>query len=331
MAHAPRPPFARIVLTVVLALIGAPRLADGQELGSTFTMDDQQTAVARIGAGQFVRVRLKDGTRAGGPLIRSTPLAFTVGPSLAFGEQDSVLPLWSVDSMWVRVYSTRRGTIAGGLLGGLVGLGIGMTTTSLCPVQYGTKACAHGIVTSAASGALFGGLMGSLVGSGRTHWRRLLPHDGETRVPGDLSVATLTVPNDSVAFDPRAVTLMRIPRGSQVRLAFGDRGDLAGYLLRTGAGGATLGVVVGHPGDAPIPMASLEHIWVRGTAQRTGSAAGLLLGSLAGVVLATRSSACNAHRSCRTTLMADGGALGLVGYFLGDRVGHWFPQWHRWY
>jgi hypothetical protein len=329
MARTPRPPFAKILVAFVLAVITPPRPAQTQQLGSTFTLDDQQTAVVRVTPGQFVRVRLKDGTRAGGPLIRSTPIAFTVGPSVAFGDQDSVLRLRSVDSMWVRVYSTRRGSMAGGLIGGLAGLGIGMTTTSLCSAQYGTKPCAQGVLTSAASGVLVGGLIGSLVGSGRTHWRRLLPQ-GETTAPADLSVATLTVPNDSVAYDPRAVTLMRIPRGSQVRLTFGDRGDLAGYLLRTGARGATMGVAVGHPGDAPISMESLESIWERGTAKRTGSTAGLLLGTAAGIVIATQSSACDNRGNCKSQITY-GGAFGLLGYLVGGRVGNWFPQWHRRY
>lgn len=329
MAHAPRPLLASIFAVAVLALIGRP--ADAQQLGSTFALDEQQTAVVRVAPGQFVRVRLKDGTRAGGPLIRATPVAFTVGPSVAFGDADSVLRLRNVDSMWVKVYSTRRGTITGGLIGGVVGLGIGMTSTSLCAqTSSNAKLCPEGVLTTAASGVLLGGLMGSLVGAGRTHWRRVLP-EGERRLNAGGSVATLVAANDSVAYDLRALTLMRIPRGAQVRLVFGDRADLAGYLLRTGARGATLGVVVGQPGDAPISMQSLEGIWERGTARRTGATAGLLLGSLAGIVTSTQSSSCEPHKNCRTAIIADVGAFALLGYFVGGRVGHWFPQWHRRY
>jgi hypothetical protein len=324
MAHAPRPPFAKLAV-VALALIASPAAA--QQLGTTFTLDDQQTAVVRVSPGQFLRVRLKDGTRAGGPLIQSTPIAFTVGPSVAYGERDSVFHLRSVDSMWVRAYSTRRGTLAGGIIGGLAGLGLGMTSTSLCD---GGKACARGTLTSAASGALVGGLMGSLVGSGRTHWRRLLPQGG-TPAATLQSVATLTGSADSSTYDARAVALMRIPRRSQVRLTFGNRGDLAGYLLRTGARGAELGVVVGHAGDDPIPLESLEGIWERGNARRGGSSVGLLLGALSGVLIATQSSSCEPNRNCRTAIIADGGAFALIGYFAGGAVGSMFPKWHRRY
>ena len=329
MAHALRPPFGSIVILAGLWLSDRPAAA--QQLGSTFTLDQQQTAVARVAPGQFVRVRLHDGSRAGGPLLHATPLAFTVGPSIAFGDRDSMLSLRSVDSMWVRVYSTRRGTVAGGLIGGLVGLGIGMTSTSLCArTSSNAKLCPEGVLTTAGSGAVLGGVMGALVGSGRSHWRRVLP-EGRRRAPADRSLATLTVRSDSLAYDPRAVALMRIPRGSQVRLTFGDRGDLAGYLLRTGAQGATLGVVVGNPGDRPIPMESLEGIWERGTAKRTGATAGILLGSLAGIWIATHSSVCDAHRSCKAAIIADAGTGALLGYVIGGRVGRWFPEWHRRY
>jgi hypothetical protein len=170
--------------------------------------------------------------------------------------------------------------------------------------------------------------MGSLVGSGRTHWRRLLPQGG--RPPATMhSVATLTGSADSSTYDARAVALMRISRRSQVRLTFGNRGDLAGYLLRTGARGAELGVVVGHAGDAPIPLESLDGIWERGNARRTGSTAGLLLGTLAGAVSYTQTPTCAPNKNCRTAIIADVGAFALLGYLVGDRVGTLFPKWHR--
>lgn len=329
MAPAPRPLFAKGLLLSLLALISRP--AGAQQLGSPFALDDEQTAVVRVLPGQFVRVRLKDGSRAGGPLIKATPTAFTVGPSVAFGERDAVLALGAVDSLWVRAYSTRRGMLVGGAIGGLVGLGIGLTSTSLCAqTSSNAKLCPEGVLTTAGSGALLGGIMGSLVGSGRTHWSRLLP-GGERPPPADLSLTTLIAQADSAAYNPRAVALMRIPRGAQVRLTFKDRGDLAGYLLRTGAGGATLGVLVGTPSDAPIALESLERVWERGTAKRTGATAGILLGSAAGIILATRSSVCDPDRSCRSAIIADAGTGALLGYLLGGVVGDRFSKWHRRY
>jgi uncharacterized protein YcfJ len=318
--------FVKLVLVALLALSSPPAVA--QQLGSRFALDDQQTALVRVTPGQFVRVRLQNGTRAGGPLIHATPVALTVGPSVGFGDRDSILRLRSVDSMWVKVYSTRRGTIAGGLIGGVVGLGIGMTSTTVCAqTASNAELCPEGVLTTAASGMLVGGLMGALVGSGRTHWRRVLPQSG-SRTPAARSVATLIVLTDSAAYDPAAVALMRVPRGSLVRLTFANRGDLAGYLVRTGARGAELGVVVGHAGDAPIPVEFLESIWERGNAQRSGSIAGLLLGSVTGAVIATQSCGPN---NCKGAIIADVGAFALLGYFAGGAIGSRFPKWQRRY
>jgi hypothetical protein len=327
---APRPRFAKLVLVALLALSSPPVVA--QQLGSTFALDDEQTALVRVTPGQFVRVRLKDGSRAGGPLITATPTAFTVGPSVAFGDRDSVLALGAMDSLWVRVPSTRRGALSGAVLGGLAGLGIGLTSTALCPTEGpgDAKPCASGVIATAASGALLGGIMGSLVGSGRTHWQRLLPR-GETRSESGLAVATLIARPDSTTYDPRALVLMRIPSSAQVRLTFKDRGDLAGHLLRTGAGGASLDVTIGTPGDAPIPMESLESIWERGTARRTGATAGMILGTAAGIAIATQSASCDPDNSCSAAILVDAGAGALLGFLLGGAVGDHLPKWHRRY
>jgi hypothetical protein len=122
---------------------------------------------------------------------------------------------------------------------------------------------------------------------------------------------------------------MRVSKDHLLRLTFGDRADLGGYVVRAGAQGATLDIVSGPPGDTPISMRSLEGIWERGTARHTGSAIGVLVGSLAGVLIATESRACEPHNSCKSTIAADGIALGIVGFIAGDRVGNLFPKWYR--
>ncbi len=328
MALVPRPQSAKLLLTAVLTLLGFPAAA--QQLGTTFALADQQTAVAHVVPGQFLRVRLKDGSRTGGPLIQSTPVAFTLGPSVAFGDDDSRLYLGTVDSMWVRVYSTRRGMAIGALLGAAAGLGLGVSAASVCPVDGYSRPCTQGAVTSFAGGMILGGLTGSLLGSTRSHWQRLLPRDGTGTAAPTGTIAVLTVPDDSTAFDPRALALMRASRDKLLRLTFGDRGDLGAYVVRAGARGATLDVVSGYPGDAPIPLQSLEGVWERGTAARTGSSIGLLAGSLAGLLIAAHSGTCERNK-CTGVIFGEGVIGAVGGFLLGDRVGHWFPQWHRKY
>jgi hypothetical protein len=319
------------LLLVSVLLLLAPQTARTQQLGNTFRVEEQQTAVVRVVPGQFVRARLIDGSPAGGPLVGATPVAFTLGPSVAYSDNESVVKLVSVDSLWVRSYSSRRGAILGGGIGGLLGLGlgVGVDAGSMCPTSTGTRACAQSAVTSAAVGVLIGGVTGSIIGSGVGHWRRLLPQRGWSREPTSAPVARLTVPDDSAAFDKRAMALMRVRPDALVRLTFADRGDLSGYVVRAGARGASIALTTGNAPDEPIAITSLEGIWERGHAGKTGAAIGTLVGSLGGVLVATQSSACNPHENCRMAIIGDGIGGALLGLLAGDRVGRLFPQWHR--
>src|SRR3989454_4480775 len=101
-------PVARVsFLFINVFLLLAPQPARTQQLGSTFPVEERQTAVARVFPGEFVRARLRDGSRAGGPLVDATPVAFTLGPSVAYSDNQSVVRLVTVDSLWVRAYSSR--------------------------------------------------------------------------------------------------------------------------------------------------------------------------------------------------------------------------------
>ena len=330
-ALTPRPVARLSFLLINVFLLLAPQPARTQQLGSTFPVEEQQRAVARVFPGEFVRARLTDGSRAGGPLVDATPVAFTLGPSVAYSDNQSVVRLVTVDSLWVRAYSSRRGVVIGGGLGGLLGLGLGrgVDAGSMCPTTSGTRACAQSAVTSAAVGVLIGGVTGSIIGSGIGHWRRLLPRGGWSAEPSGSRVARLVVPDDSAAFDKRAVTLMRMRPHALARLTFADRGDLAGYVVRAGARGASIGAIAGNAPEEPIPITSLEGIWERGHAGKTGAAIGTLLGTLGGVVYATQSSACDPHRNCRMAILGDGVGGSLLGLLAGDRVGRFFPHWQR--
>jgi hypothetical protein len=329
-ARTPRLGVSRSLLLISAVSALASRFARAQQLSTTFPVEERQTAVARVVPGEFVRARLIDGTRTGGPLLKASPVAFVLGPSVAYSDNQSTVPLANVDSLWVRAYSARRGALLGGGVGGVLGLGLGMGVhSSLCPTTTGARACAQSAVASAAVGALLGTVTGSLVGSGIGHWRRVLPRRGWSTEPSGARVARLVAPDDSATFDRRAIVLMRTRPDALVRLTFADRGDLSGYVVRAGARGASLAVIAGTAPVEPIPIASLEGVWERGHAAKTGAAVGTLVGSLAGVLYATKSSACDAHRNCRMAIIGDGAGAALVGLLLGDRVGRWFPRWQR--
>ena len=90
-----------------------------------------------------------------------------------------------------------------------------------------------------------------------------------------------------------------------------------------------MGVIAGNAPEEPIAITSLEGIWERGHAGKTGAAIGTLLGTLGGVVYATQSSACDPHRNCRMAILGDGVGGSLLGLLAGDRVGRFFPHWQR--
>jgi len=121
-ARTQRPAGKRCFLCMTVVLLLAPQITRAQQLGGTFPVEERQTAVARVVPGEFVRARLTDGSRAGGPLVGATPVTFTLGPSVAYSDNQYIVRLVNVDSLWVRAYSSRRGAMIGGGVGGLLGL-----------------------------------------------------------------------------------------------------------------------------------------------------------------------------------------------------------------
>lgn len=311
-----------------LALL-APATA-GAQLGAAFALEERQGALARVPAGKIIRLRLSDGGRAGGPVRRWITYSVTLGPYLGYAEQDTVLALATIDTLWLRGQATRRGALYGGAAGLALGAVLGATAASICPTGRRQEPCAQGTVTSAVAGLVIGGVAGAIVGSGNPEWQRLYPRDGawRTATPSGPAI-TLEVLGDSSLPDPRTLALARIRPGRLVRLQFADRPDLAGYMVRAAARRAVLAPVVRAPADAPVPLTTLEAIWERGTAQRTGSVLGTLLGVGAGTYIAVGSTACDPGNACTATILGNGVLGGLVGWVVGGRVGSAIPRWQR--
>jgi hypothetical protein len=325
-----RSPITELLLVASVAALLAPRTVPAQQLSESFALWEPQTAVARVRSGDIVRLRMRDGRRAGGPLLRWNAYSATLGPYLGYAEADTVVALAAIDSLWIRTYRTRQDALTGAVVGGIFGLVVGSQAASLCPTQGGAKPCAQGAVTSAMGGALLGGLTGALLGSGTTRWRRLLPRGGSSTDHHSVWTATLVMPGDEIIPDARALALMRSTPGSLVKLSFGEHPDLAGYVARAGVHRASFNVVAGPRREDPIPLAQVEAIWERATAKRTGLAIGFVVGSAAAVFVATQSSAC-APEGCGNAIVADGLLGGLIGGVIGRFTGARIPQWHRLY
>jgi hypothetical protein len=325
---------ARTALVWGVAVLATPSAATAQlatsRLSENWRLEERQAALARVPPGEFIRLRLSDGGRAGGPIVRWTPHTVTLGPYLGYAERDTVVAVTMIDSLWFRGRATRRGAAYGAIALGAVGVLVGSTESRICPAgATSKKACPQGAVTSGVAGVLLGGLIGAVVASGTPEWHRVHPWDrgGRSAPPG--TPVTLIAPGDSSVADPRSLALARLRPGTLTRLTFGDRPDLGGYVVVAGARRATLAATVGPFGDEPVSLASLDAIWERGTAARGGSVVGLLLGAAAGTYVAASTSACDPGNHCTGAIAADGLIGGVLGWLLGGRVGSAFPKWQR--
>ncbi len=323
----PQSRIADALLVVATLGIVLPATLSAQ-LGSTFELEDRQAAVGRVPIGKIIRVRLSDGGHAGGPVRRWNSLAVMLGPYMGYAEQDTFVPIGSIDTLWLRGNATRRGAIYGGVSGLGVGLVIGSTSGSLCPRAGWIRPCTQGAVRSAAVGLLAGGLIGALIGSGSPNWQRLHPRGHSTFAgPATGQQVTLEARDASTEADPRALVLLR---ARPVRFSAGP--DLAGYVARVGFRRVMIAPVAGaNAPDAPLALDAIEGIWERGTAARTGSALGALLAFGAGAYVGSQSTTCGPSSDCTATMLSDGLLAGLAGWFVFGRIGNLVPRWHRRY
>ena len=314
---------------VILACLGLAAPGTGAaQLGETFALEERQGALARVPDGEIIRVRLGSGARAAGPIRFWSTSSVTLGPYLGYAAHDTVLALAAIDTLWLRGRATRRGALWGGATGLAVGAVLGATTSSICPIGGRNQPCARGAVTSAVVGLVVGGLAGALVGSGNPQWRRLHPRDGRTAAPRGPAVI-LAAPGDTGAADPRALALARVRQGALVRLQFADGPDLAGYVERAGFRRAVLTPVGAAPAQGPVSLASLEAVWERGSARRTGAIVGAFVGAGAATWKTVDADRCPPDNGCAATILTNGVLGGLAGWVLGDRAGTLFPRWHR--
>ena len=114
-----------------------------------------------------------------------------------------------------------------------------------------------------------------------------------------------------------------------IRLAVPDVGRHEGRLLERSS--AQL-VLSGEPKSVRVPATTIDTLWTRGTAVKTGAIVGALTGLTLGVVAGAT---CNewGEGDCPTdTAMLALGGIGLGGGALfGSLIGLAIPKWHRQY
>lgn len=327
-----RSPIVDVLLVVATLGIVLPATLSAQ-LGSTFDLEDRQAAVGRIPIGKIIRVRLSDGGRAAGPVRRWNSLAVLIGPYMGYAEQDTFVPIRSIDTLWLRGNATRRGAIYGGISGLSLGVVIGSTSGALCPGAGGSRPCTQGALTTAAAGLLAGGLIGALIGSGTPNWQRLHPRGHSAfAVPSTGRRVTLEARDGSTEPDARALVLLRARSGALVNLRFSAGPDLAGYVARVGFRRVIIAPVSGvNAPDGPLALDAINAIWERGSAARPGAVVGALVLFGAGVYVGANAESCGPSRSCPGSMLADGVLGGVVGWIVGGRIGSRFPRWERRY
>lgn len=138
---------------------------------------------------------------------------------------------------------------------------------------------------------------------------------------------TAQIPVDSLAHPVwRAAT--RVPPGTIVRLHDRALGRLEGPLIAASASGIRLAGA----GDAPVPLAGVDSLWVRGNAAKTGAIIGAVPGAVGGVFLGMVANELGCQESgdaCPEAVPLLGLAGAAAGALVGTLVGSLIRKWHR--
>ena len=142
----------RLAVAGVLAVLGLVSVIEGQTLR----------------AGQTVRVRLSDGQRfeAGIVGVDSSPVV------LRFAQSPQLVPISSIDSLWLRRTSAKRGAIIGGIVVGALAFAAGAAECSIVGESDGCEAWGYVLLFSG-GGAAVGALLGAGIGSLFPRWQPL--------------------------------------------------------------------------------------------------------------------------------------------------------------
>ncbi len=259
----------RVAISVAgLVTIASPR-ARAQEPDTLTPAQRAGLALARLGAGQRVRIVTRDSR-----LVEGSVMA-TSSNLVRLRTDGSLMDLPSrVDSLWVRSGS-HAGT--GALIGGAVGVA---GTVRLVAAFSGCRECGSiGAARVAAGVVVFGGgaaLLGALIGAPFPKWQQR----------AGSALAGLRV-------------------GQRVRIRTGD-GLVQGWISNS-PNLVTLRTADGSTIEVPAP--GVDSLWVRGTHARTGALMGAVAGFALGAFGTTSTTPYTARNTVAGGLGIVGGAL----------------------
>jgi hypothetical protein len=157
----------RVAVSVAGLVTIASLCARAQEPDTLSAAQRAGLALARLGDGQWVRLR---GSRVGlieGSVVSSSPTLVTLRTDGLRVE----VPAPGVDSLWVLGSHAGSGALIGGAVGGI---GLGVLAAAVAN-SFNCKSCTSDVAEVRLVGAAGGALIGALIGAAVPKWRLRVP------------------------------------------------------------------------------------------------------------------------------------------------------------
>jgi hypothetical protein len=153
----------RPIFTAILSMfLAIPTLGSGQ---APATGAMRQSAFETLKDSQWVRLASSELGRREGRLLQRSPTELILSPE----PQPLRIPATTIDTLWTRGHSAKRGAIVGALLGAGIGALLGATLG-----ETDTDRTAF-FAVSLGGGTVAGGLVGMLIGTALPRWNRRFP------------------------------------------------------------------------------------------------------------------------------------------------------------
>jgi hypothetical protein len=153
-----------LIHAFVLAALAAAQMGSGSDSAWA-------AAMARLKPEGLVRIHQIGGGRIEGRFARGSATTLVLAGAPAPVEYSTA----TLDSLWVRGTSAKRGAIIGSITLGIAGMGLGVFANAVACESDGGDSCPEAIPILGVLGAAGGGLLGALIGSAIPSWHRRIP------------------------------------------------------------------------------------------------------------------------------------------------------------